>query len=566
MCFAAILSVTLTPALAALLIRGRIRDERDHPLHRWLTRLYAPVVRFVVDHRVLVVGLAVAIVAFTIPAARRLGGEFMPPLDEGTLLYMPTAPPGQSDAEAARVVGQMDRELAAFPEVARVFGKNGRAETATDAAPLGMLETTIVLKPKSEWRPGMTEDALIRDMDRTLRYPGMPNLWWMPIQTRTEMLSTGVRSKLAVEVFGDDVAAIERAAIAIERGLGAVPGTRSAVAERSTGGFYIDVVAKRDAAARYGITAADIDEVVETAIGGVTVSETVEGRARYPINVRYARQWRDDPDQLGRVLIATAQGAQVPLAEVAEIKTVTGPPMIRSEAGKLVSFVSVDTERPIADYVADARAIVAQIQLPAGTRVAWAGQFTYLERAKARLTIVIPVTLVIVCVLLYWNTRSVVETGIVLLAVPFSLVGAIWILYLLGYSVSVAVWVGVIALAGLDAETGVVMLLYLTLAYRRRVADDRMRNLYDLREAIVEGAAHRIRPKLMTVLTMMIGLVPVLWSTGTGADVMKRIAAPIVGGLVTSFVLELTVYPAMFALWKQRGLSTASRRCSPRTD
>jgi Cu(I)/Ag(I) efflux system membrane protein CusA/SilA len=551
---AAILSVTLTPALAALLIRGRIRDEHDHPLHRWLTRVYAPIVRFVVDHRALVVGLAIAIAVVSVPAARRLGAEFMPPLDEGTILYMPTAPPGQSDAEAARVVRQMDRELKAFPEVARVFGKNGRAETATDAAPFGMLETTIVLRPKAAWRPGMTEDALVREMDKKLRYPGMPNLWWMPIQTRTEMLSTGVRAKLAVEVFGDDVAQIERAAVAIERGLAAVPGTRSAVAERSTGGFYIDIVPRRDAAARYGLTAADIDEVVETAIGGVTVSETVEGRARFPINVRYARELRGDPGQLGRVLVATAQGAQVPLAEVADIRTVTGPPMIRSEAGKLVSFVSVDTDRPIADYVADARAIVAELRLPPGTRVAWAGQFTYLERAKARLAIVIPVTLMIVCLLLYWNTRSIVETGIVLLAVPFSLVGAIWILYLLGYSVSVAVWVGVIALAGLDAETGVVMLLYLTLAYQKRVAADRMRNLYDLREAIVEGAAHRIRPKLMTVLTMMIGLVPVLWSTGTGADVMKRIAAPIVGGLVTSFVLELTVYPAIFALWKRRKL------------
>jgi Cu(I)/Ag(I) efflux system membrane protein CusA/SilA len=400
----------------------------------------------------------------------------------------------------------------------------------------------------------MTFARLQRELDDKLRYPGMPNTWWMPIQTRTEMLSTGVRAKLAVEVFGDDVAQIERAAVAIERGLAAVPGTRSAVAERSTGGFYIDIVPRRDAAARYGLTAADIDEVVETAIGGVTVSETVEGRARFPINVRYARELRGDPGQLGRVLVATAQGAQVPLAEVADIRTVTGPPMIRSEAGKLVSFVSVDTDRPIADYVADARAIVAELRLPPGTRVAWAGQFTYLERAKARLAIVIPVTLMIVCLLLYWNTRSIVETGIVLLAVPFSLVGAIWILYLLGYSVSVAVWVGVIALAGLDAETGVVMLLYLTLAYQKRVAADRMRNLYDLREAIVEGAAHRIRPKLMTVLTMMIGLVPVLWSTGTGADVMKRIAAPIVGGLVTSFVLELTVYPAIFALWKRRKL------------
>jgi Cu(I)/Ag(I) efflux system membrane protein CusA/SilA len=501
--FAAILSVTLTPALAALLIRGRIRDEHHHPINRWLTRLYAPVVRFVVDHRVLVVGLALAIIAFTVPAALRLSSEFMPPLDEGTILYMPTAPPGQSDAEGARVMKLMDKEIKAFPEVASVFGKDGRSETATDPAPLGMLETTIVLKPKDQWRPGMTQDRLIREMDQKLRYPGMPNIWWMPIQTRTEMLSTGVRSKLAVEVFGDDVAQIEKAAVEIERRLTSLPGTRSAVAERSTGGFYIDITPKRDAAARYGLTAADIDDVVETAIGGMTVSETVEGRQRYPISVRYAREFRDDPDILGRVLVGTVQGAQVPLSEVADIQTVTGPPMIRSEDGKLVGFVSVDTDRPIGDYVADARAAVAQLQLPPGTRISWVGQFTYLERAKARLKLVIPVTLAIVFMLLYLNTRSLVETGIVLLAVPFSLVGAIWILYLLGYSVSVAVWVGMIALAGLDAETGVVMLLYLTLAHRRRVEDGRMRNLHDLREAIVEGAAHRIRPKLMTVLTMM---------------------------------------------------------------
>jgi copper/silver efflux system protein len=551
--FAAVLSVTLTPALAVLLIRGRIADEHHHPVNRWLTRLYAPVVRAVVDHRRLVVGLALAAVVFTVPAAARLSSEFMPPLDEGSLLYMPTAPPGQSDAEGARVLRLMDREIKAFPEVASVFGKNGRAETATDPAPLGMLETTITLKPRDQWRPGMTPARLIRELDAKLHYPGMPNLWWMPIQTRTEMLSTGVRSKLAVEVFGDDQGQIEAAAIAVERAVAAVPGTRSAVAERATGGAYIDIVPRRADAARYGIAVADIDDVVETAIGGATVSETVEGRQRYPISVRYARELRDDPDALGRILIATAQGAQVPLAEVADVTTVTGPPMIRSEDGKLVGFVSIDTDRPIADYVADARPAVDRAALH-GARVAWVGQYTYLERARARLRLVVPITLAIVVFLLYLSTRSLVETGIVLLAVPFSLVGAIWILTLLGYSVSVAVWVGVIALAGLDAETGVVMLLYLTLAHRARVADGRLRTFADLREAIVEGAAHRIRPKLMTVLTMMIGLCPVLWSTGTGADVMKRIAAPMIGGLVTSFLLELTVYPAIFAMWQARHL------------
>jgi copper/silver efflux system protein len=557
--FAAILSVTLTPALAAILIRGRMLHEERHPLSRVLIRAYTPVVRAVVRHRWSVIVLAGLVMLLTVPAMVRLLSpartEFMPPLDEGALLYMPTAPPGMSDAEASRTLQLMDREIASFPEVQTVFGKNGRAETATDPAPFGMVETTIVLKSEDQWRAGMTFDRLKREMDAKLHYPGMPNIWWMPIQTRTEMLSTGIRSKLGIEVFGDDLEQIENAAVAVERAVSGVPGTISAFADRSTGGFYIDVIPKRDAAARFGLTVGDIDDVVETAIGGMTISETVEGRQRFPINVRYAREYRDDPALLGRILVATPQGTQIPLAQVADIKPVNGPPMIRSEDGKLVGYVFVDTDRAIADYVADAKAAVARdAKLPPGVRLAWVGQFTYLERAKAKLELVIPITLVLVFFLLFLNTRSLVETGIVLLAVPFSLIGAIWLVYLLDYNVSVAVWVGVIALAGLDAETGVVMLLYLTLAHRRWRDEGRIRDQGDLREAIVEGAAKRIRPKLMTVLTMMIGLVPVLWSDGTGADVMKRIAAPMVGGLVTSFLLELTVYPAIFAIWKSRGL------------
>ena len=553
--FSAILAVTLTPALAAILIRGRIRGEHMNPLNRWLVAGYTPVVRFVVRHRFLVVALAVAAMALTVPAYFRLGNEFMPPLNEGAILYMPTAPPGMSDAEASRILQEMDRELRAFPEVESVFGKMGRAESATDPAPIGMAETVIVLKPRDQWRPGMTWERLIREMDEELQYPGMPNIWWMPIQTRTEMLSTGIRSPLGVQVFGDDLVEIEEAAIAIERALVDVPGTRSAFADRSTGGFYVDVVVKREEAARHGLTVGDVNDVVQTAIGGMTMSQTVEGRERYAINLRYARELRDDPEALGDILVATPTGAQIPLSQVAEIRTVTGPPMIRSEDGRLVGFVFVDTDRPIADYVEDARRVVAeQVDLPTGTRIEWVGQFKYLERARAKLKIVVPVTLMIVFLLLYLNTRSLIETGIVLLAVPFSLIGAIWLLYLLDYNMSVAVWVGLIALAGLDAETGVVMLLYLTLAHKRRVEQGRLETHHDLEDAIVEGAAQRIRPKLMTVLTTMIALVPVLWSTGTGADVMKRIAAPMVGGLVTSFLLELTVYPALFAIWKRRGL------------
>jgi Cu(I)/Ag(I) efflux system membrane protein CusA/SilA len=377
----------------------------------------------------------------------------------------------------------------------------------------------------------------------------------MPIQTRTEMLATGVRSPLGIEVFGDDLESIEKAAISLEHTIAEVPGTRSAFAERSTGGFYVDFDVNREEAGRHGLSVANVNQIVASAIGGENVSEAIEGRERYPVNVRYAREYRDDPELLGRTLVGTPDGAQIPLSQVATIKNVLGPPMIRSEGGKLVGFVFVDTDRPIADYVAEAKQVVArEANLPPGTRLAWVGQFKYFERAKERLKWVIPLTLGIVVLLLYFNTKSATETAIVMLAVPFSLVGAIWLLYLLQYNMSVAVWVGIIALAGLDAETGVVMLLYLKLAHAARTREGRLRSREDLREVIVEGAAKRLRPKLMTVATMIIGLVPVLWSTGTGADVMKRIAAPMVGGLVTSFLLELTVYPAIFAIWKGRRL------------
>jgi Cu(I)/Ag(I) efflux system membrane protein CusA/SilA len=557
--FAAILAVTLTPALAVLFIRGKIRPENKNPINRLLVAAYTPVVRFVVRHRKMVIALAVLAIIFTIPAFQRLGNEFMPPLNEGAILYMPTAPPGMSVGEATQVLQSMDRQLMQFPEVVRVFGKMGRARTATDPAPLSMAEIIILLKPRDQWPKGVTWDGLIKQMDQKLQYPGMPNVWWMPIQTRTEMLATGIRSQLGIKVFGNTLAEIEKTAIAIEHAVKNVPGTRSAFAERSTGGFYADFTVKRQEAARYGMTVKDVDDVVMSAIGGMNVSETVEGRERYPINVRYAREFRDTPGALDRVLVSTPTGAQVPISQVADLKFTTGPPMVRSESGKLEGFVFVDIDnRPVADYVADAKkAVAAKVKLPPGQRIEWAGQYKYFERAKSRLKIVIPITLFIVSLLLFLNTRSFFKTFIILLAVPFSLVGAIWLLYLLHYNLSVAVWVGVIALAGLDAETGVVTLLYLTLAYDARKSAGRLRSNEDLTEAIVEGAANRIRPEMMTVLTMMIGLVPVLWSTGTGADVMKRIVAPIVGGLVTSFLLELTVYPAIFAIWKRRELRLA---------
>ena len=555
--FAAILAVTLTPALAATFIRGKIRGK-ENLLNRWLVAAYTPIVHLVVRFRKTAVAAALVIMVATIPAFLDLGSEFMPPLNEGVILYMPTAPPGMSITEAATVLQSMDRKLRQFPEVERVFGKMGRARTATDPAPVGMVESVVLLKPKDQWRPGLTWDDLIAEMDRELDYPGMPNIWWMPIQTRVEMLTTGIRSQLGIKVFGDDLRQLEEASISIEQALSEVPGTRSAFAERATGGFFLDVNVNRQEAARYGLSVQAVNEVVMTAIGGMNVSETVEGRERYPIQVRYAREFRDHPDALKRVLVATPTGVQVPLSQVAQVEFATGPPMIRSEDGQLVNFVFVDIAgRPLGDYVDEARRLVNErVDLPPGVRLQWAGQFVYLERAKERLKIVVPVTLLIVFMLLYMNTGSITETGIVLLAVPFSLVGAIWLLWLLDYNMSIAVWVGLIALAGLDAETGVIMLLYLKLAYVRSQREGRLRSFEDLRETIVEGAARRIRPKLMMVLTTMIGLMPVMWSTGTGADVMKRIAAPMVGGLVTSFALELTIYPAIFAIWKRRGLAS----------
>jgi len=556
MFFAALLAVTLVPAVAALLIRGHIRAEAEHPITRALVRVYAPVVRSVVRRRWIVVGVALALLASSVPVFRSLGTEFMPPLNEGTLLYMPTATPGISATEAGAVLARMGRELKQVPEIERVFGKVGRASSATDPAPMEMVESTITLKPREQWRPGMTWSRLVAELDATLRYPGWFAAWWMPIQTRTEMLTTGIRTPLGIKVFGPDQKRIESAGIAIEQALARVPGTRSARTERLTGGFYLDFRVDRESAARYGLRVRDVSLAIESAIGGAAVSQTVEGRERYPVSVRYARDFREDPARLERVLIATPSGAQIPLAQVARLEFRMGPPMIRSESGQLLGLVSVDPgERPVVDYVAQARRVVAeQVKLPAGVRLEWAGLYQHWERARARLVLLIPVTLALIALLLYLNTGSAVETLMVVSAVPFSLLGAFWLLWWLGYNLSLAVWVGLIALAGLDAQTGVVMLLYLNLAHRAHADSGRMRDWTDLEEAIVEGAARRIRPKLMTVLAMIAGLLPLLWSEGAGADVMKRIAAPMVGGLVSSFALELVVYPALFALWKGRAL------------
>ena len=557
MASAAVLSITLVPAIAATFIRGRIRDEDHNPISRLLGRLYEPVCRFALRFRWPVIGGAIALMAATVPVVMLLGSEFMPPLNEGTLLYMPTSVPGMSDATARDVLQRMDQVLRRFPEVARVFGKAGRFDTPTDPAPLSMFETVIELKPPQEWPRGEDWDALVRKLDGAMQFAGMPNVWWMPIQTRTEMLATGVRSPLGVLVLGSDTKVIDRIGAEIETALRDVPGTRSAFSERIGGGYFLDFDVDRDHAARFGLNVGDVEDAVETAIGGLTVSTTIEGRERYPVTVRYARDFRSDLQALGRVRVATMDGAYIALGQVANLKLRTGPSMLRDENGQLAGYVFVDTARPIGDYVHDAKKAVAEkVSLPPGYRLDWAGQYRYLEHAKARLAIVVPVTLFIIFLLLFFNSRSTVEALMVMLAVPFSLVGAFWLLWLLGYNISVAVWVGLIALAGLDAETGIVMLLYLDLAWKER----KPATTDQARQAVVYGAVKRIRPKMMTVATILVGLVPILWSQGTGADVMKRIAAPMVGGVVTSALLELIVYPALYLIWKGRGLPQGATR------
>jgi Cu(I)/Ag(I) efflux system membrane protein CusA/SilA len=552
MAAAALLSVTLVPAVAALFIRGRIRTEAQNPISRVLTAVYDPVCRFVLRFRWAVLGAALLLMAVTLPIVGKLGSEFMPPLNEGTLLYMPTSVPGMSEATARDVLQRQDQILKRFPEVERVFGKAGRFDSPTDPAPLSMFETIVTLKPQESWPPGEDWDALVKKLNDAMKFPGMPNIWWMPIQTRTEMLATGVRSPLGIEVMGPDVTEIGRIGREIERALQEVQGTRSAFSERTEGGYFLDLDVDRDRAARYGLNVGEVEEAIETAIGGSQVSTAVEGRERHAITVRYARDFRSDPAALQRVRVSTPDGAQIPLGEVAHLQFRTGPSMLRDEGGTLASYVFVDTDRPIADYVRDAKQAVAdQVKLPAGYRLDWAGQYRYLERAKARLGVVIPATLVIIFLLLLFNSGSAVEALMVMLAVPFSLIGAFWLLWLLHYNLSVAVGVGLIALAGLDAETGIVMLLYLDLSWR----EARPQTRTQAREAVLHGAVKRIRPKMMTVATILAGLVPVLWSTGSGADVMKRIAAPMVGGVVTSALLELAIYPALYFIWKARKLA-----------
>ncbi len=596
MAIAALLALTLDPALRMLFSRmepfhfkprwlasaasrvavGTYYPEEKHPISRVLFRIYEPIVHWVLRFPVLTITGALALMIATVPIYFRLGSEFMPPLNEGAYLYMPTTLPGMSVTEAKRMLERQDAIIKSFPEVASVYGKAGRADTSTDAAPFSMVETTITLHPQTSWprvqrwysplpeilHPLFTwflpdhqsYEELRLAINKELKFAGFPNIWTMPIKNRIDMLSTGIRTPIGIKVMGPDVGVIQKVSEQIEGLIHAVPGTRTVYAERTSGGYYLDIVFHRDELARYGIPMEEAQMIVASAIGGENVTSTVEGLERYPVNVRYAREFREDIEGIKRVLVPAASGAAIPIAQLATVRMVEGPAMIRNENGLRAGYVYIDIEnRDVGGYVTDAKKLVQEkVQLPKGYSLVWSGQYENMIRVKERLQFLVPLTIFLIAMLLYLNTKSWMKTSIIMLAVPFSLIGAVWFLYALGYNMSIAVWVGMIALMGLDAETGVFMLLYLDLAYDQQVKENRMRTADDLREAIVHGAVKRIRPKMMTVMAALLGLMPIMWSMGAGSDVMKRIAAPMVGGLTTSFALELLVYPAVYFLWKSR--------------
>ncbi|MDR6830132.1 Cu(I)/Ag(I) efflux system membrane protein CusA/SilA [Bosea sp. BE271] len=557
MAAAAFLSVTLVPALMVIFVRGRIIPEARNPINRFLIAFYRPFIRAVLKAKTVTILLAVAVLGLSLWPMRQLGSEFMPTLDEGTLMYMPTTLPGLSVTKAAELLQTQNRIIRSFPEVASVYGKAGRAQTATDPAPTEMFETIINLKPKTEWRQGVTLDNLKAEMDKALQFPGVSNAWTQPIRARIDMLATGIRTPIGVKVFGTDLAKMEAISRQIETVLKAVPGTSSAYAERVIGGYFLDIVPDRIALGRYGLSVGDVQNAIVMAMGGETVTTTVEGRERYGVTIRYPRDLRSDPQAIAReVQISTPSGASIPLGEVASVERKRGATSIRTENGELAVYIFVDTVgRDLGGYVRDAQNAIAQsIKLPAGYRVAWSGQFEYLERAEARLKLVVPVTLAIIFLLLYLNFRRLTETFIVMLSLPFALVGGVWLLWWLGFNMSVAVAVGFIALAGVAAETGVIMLIYLDHALveirQRRAQQGRAFTRADLHEAIMLGAVERVRPKIMTVVAIMAGLLPILWNTGTGSEVMQRIAVPMIGGMVSSTVLTLLVIPAIYGLVK----------------
>jgi copper/silver efflux system protein len=573
MLFSSFLAITLTPVLMTIFVRGKIRHEDRNPISIVLHKLYEPIAGLALRWRKTVIIIAAVVMLLTFYPFMKLGSEFMPPLYEGSLFYMPVTMPGASISEVSRLLQMQDKILMTIPEVAQVFGKAGRAETATDPAPLEMFETVINLKPESEWRQGMTVDQIKNEMNDALSIPGVANSFTMPIKARIDMLATGIRTPVGIKILGPNLGEIEKIGLAVEHHMREVPGTRSVYAERVTTGYFLDIVVKRNEVARYGLTVDDVGESIQAAIGGMNLTTTIEGRARYPVNVRYSRELRNDVEKMKRVLVpvmmtgrpaAAASGmppsapasVQIPLGELADIRIIKGPTAIKSEEGLLTAYVYIDySGSDIGGYVEEARKKIADLKIPDGYRLAWSGEYEYLIKTHERLKLVIPLTLFIIFVLIYFNTKSITKTAIVLLAVPFSLVGSFWLLYVLNYNMSIAVWVGIIALAGLDAETGVVMLLYLDLAYEKWIKEGKLKNTIDLKDAVMYGAVKRIRPKIMTVSVILAGLIPIMFSYGTGADVMKRIAAPMVGGVITSTILELIIYPAIYMIWRGRGLA-----------
>lgn len=548
-----LLAVTIVPVLMGYWIRGKIRPEGKNPVNRFLIWIYHPIIKLVLKAKLLVVLAAVVILAVTYIPWKRTGSEFMPPLNEGDLLYMPTTLPGISVTKAKELLQQTDRIIGSFPEVDRVFGKIGRAETATDPAPLSMIETTIMLKPESEWREGMTMGKLVDELDKAIQFPGLTNAWTMPIKTRIDMLSTGIKTPVGIKLMGEDLQVLSDLGEQVEAVMREVPNTLSVYAERVTGGNFLDYHIKRKEAARYGLTVGDVQDIIMSAIGGMNVTTTVEGLERYPVNLRYGSELRDTPEKLRRILVPTPYGAQVPIAQLADIRIVKGPPAVKSENARKSAWVYVDLDGvDVGTYVKMAQqAVQENLKLPPGYSIVWSGQYEYMVRAQRRLMIVVPMTLVIIFLLLYFNFRNITESLIVILSVPFSLTGGLWLMYLLGYNMSVAVGVGFIALAGVAAETGVVMLIYLDQSYKKFKAEyGQSFNRAHLYGAIEEGAALRLRPKMMTVVATMAGLMPIMWSHGTGSQVMKRIAAPMVGGMISATLLTLIVVPAIYGLWK----------------
>ncbi|MCB2212296.1 CusA/CzcA family heavy metal efflux RND transporter [bacterium] len=550
----AILAITIIPVLMVFFVRGKILPEHKNPLSRFFIWVYRPFIKGALKWPLLVILLAVLLLGVTVVPWNNLGSEFMPPLNEGDLLYMPTTPPGISPEKTRELLQQTDRIIASFPEVQHVFGKAGRALTATDPAPLSMLETTIILeKDRSKWREGVTMDSLVKELDAAIQIPGLTNAWTMPIKTRIDMLSTGIKTPVGIKIMGSDLDSLAVVGEQVEGVVAGMPGVTSVYAERVTGGRYIDIDIDRDQIARYGLTISDVQQVIMTALGGMNVTWTVEGQARYPVNVRYPRERRDSISEIERIRVATPTGAQVPLVQLAEISIQDGPPMIKTENARKTVWVYVDTrESDIGGFVANLQeAVNAEVTLPAGYSLVWSGQFEYMQRAAERLRLIIPLTLLVIFFLLYVHFGNVTEVLIVMLSLPFAMIGGVWLMYILGFNMSVAVAVGYIALLGLAAETGVVMLVYLDEAYKRYKAEGRMKFRSELRSSVMEGAVDRVRPKLMTVATTMIGLLPIMFGHGTGSEVMKRIAAPMVGGLVSSTVLTLLILPAVYYLVKR---------------